>query len=99
MCRGQHLRLLLTTDHRPPTTCPRPLMADETTAGPDRSMAGATWVREPDGDQRLEENWLFRLRRERFRSRASGRTHDYYVMHLADAVNVIALTPNRRVIL
>ena len=62
-------------------------------------MPDASWIREPAGDQTLEENWLFRLRRERFRSRASGRVHDYYVMHLADAVNVIALTPDRRVVL
>lgn len=47
----------------------------------------------------LEENWLFRLRRERFRSRSSGKVHDYYVFHLADAVNVIALTPDRQVVL
>jgi 8-oxo-dGTP pyrophosphatase MutT (NUDIX family) len=47
----------------------------------------------------LEENWLFRLRRERFRSRVSGREHDFYVMHLADAVHAIALTPDDRMVL
>lgn len=57
----------------------------------------ASWVREPV-DTTIEANWLFWLRRERFRSRASGKTHDFYVMHLADAVNVIALTPDDRVV-
>jgi len=59
-----------------------------------------SWFREPSGEDRtLEENWLFRLRRERFRSRRSGAAHEYYVIHLADAVNVIAVTPDDRVIL
>lgn len=60
-----------------------------------------SWRHEGDGahDLTLEENWLFRLRRERFRSRVSGQEHDFYVVHLADAVNVIALTPERKVIL
>jgi 8-oxo-dGTP pyrophosphatase MutT (NUDIX family) len=61
----------------------------------------ASWSRVDDGagDETLEENWLFRLRRERFRSRVSGRTHDFYVMHLADAVHAIALTPDGRMVL
>jgi 8-oxo-dGTP pyrophosphatase MutT (NUDIX family) len=61
----------------------------------------ASWVRDGDGegDQTLEENWLFRLRRERFRSRTSGRAHAFYVMHLADAVQVVALTPDRQMVL
>ena len=60
-----------------------------------------SWVREAEGaaDTTIEENWLFRLRRERFRSRTSGKVHDYFVMHLADAVNVIALTPDDQVVL
>ena len=63
-------------------------------------MIQPSWSREPaESDRTLEENWLFRLRRERFRSRHSGQAHDYYVVHLADAVNVIALTPDRRLIL
>jgi 8-oxo-dGTP pyrophosphatase MutT (NUDIX family) len=63
--------------------------------------AEPTWVREGGGahDLTLEENWLFRLRKERFRSRQSGKTHDYYVVHLADAVHVVALTPNDEVLL
>ncbi|MEO6811526.1 MAG: NUDIX hydrolase, partial [Isosphaeraceae bacterium] len=59
----------------------------------------ASWVRDGDDDRTLEENWLFRLRRERYRSRASGQSHDFYVVHLADAVNVVALTQDRRLIL
>src|SRR4051812_4927758 len=60
-----------------------------------------SWTREEGspGDVTLEENWLFRLRRERFRSRISGRTHDFYVMHLADAVHAIALTPDDQMVL
>ncbi len=62
-------------------------------------MTEPTWTPEPQADATLEENWLFRLRRERFRSTTSGRSHDYYVVHLADAVNVIAITPDRRIVL
>jgi 8-oxo-dGTP pyrophosphatase MutT (NUDIX family) len=64
---------------------------------PARSEPVASWVREPH-ETTIEANWLFQLRRERFRSRASGRSHDYYVMHLADAVNVITLTPDDRML-
>ncbi len=66
-----------------------------------QSESLASWIREGQGeaDQTLEENWLFRMRRERFRSRASGRVHGFYVMHLADAVNVVALTPDRHLVL
>ena len=34
-----------------------------------------SWMRTDDGahDQTLEENWLFRLRKERFQSRRSAR--------------------------
>jgi 8-oxo-dGTP pyrophosphatase MutT (NUDIX family) len=62
-------------------------------------MTEASWIPDASSDQTLEENWLFRLRRERFLSRASGRPHDYYVIHLADAVNVVALTDRQEVIL
>jgi 8-oxo-dGTP pyrophosphatase MutT (NUDIX family) len=60
-----------------------------------------SWHRAPDAelDTTIEENWLFRLRRERFLSRASGKSHAFYVMHLADSVNVIALTPDDEVVL
>jgi 8-oxo-dGTP pyrophosphatase MutT (NUDIX family) len=60
---------------------------------------GPSWRREPDGDRTIEENWLFRLRRERSRSRATGRAHDYYVVHLADAVEVVAITAGREVVM
>ena len=60
-----------------------------------------SWVRAGDGqhDQTIEENWLFRLRKERFQSRRSGKVHDFYVVHLADAVHVVALTPDDEVLL
>ena len=68
---------------------------------PDHPEPLPSWLREGAGafDADVETNWLFRLRKERFRSRASGRSHDFYVMHLADAVTVIALTPDDSVVL
>ena len=67
----------------------------------DDASPEASWSRVPDSaaDVTIEENWLFRLRRERFRSRRSGKAHDFFVMHLADAVHVIAETPDRRLVL
>lgn len=59
----------------------------------------ASWAHEPEHGSTIEQNWLFRLRRERFRSRITDRSHDYYVVELADIVNVVALTTDRRVIL
>lgn len=60
-----------------------------------------SWLPDPDPDasRTLEENWLFRLRRERFRSRATGKAHDYYVLHLADVVNVVAVTIRQELLL
>jgi 8-oxo-dGTP pyrophosphatase MutT (NUDIX family) len=60
-----------------------------------------TWVPDSDGahDEMLLETWLFRLRRERFRSLRSGKVHDYYVTELADGVHTIAVTPDDRVVL
>jgi 8-oxo-dGTP pyrophosphatase MutT (NUDIX family) len=60
----------------------------------------ASWLSVDQGahDQTLLETWLFRLRRERYRSRASGKTHDYFVTHLASGVHVIAVTPERQVL-
>jgi 8-oxo-dGTP pyrophosphatase MutT (NUDIX family) len=54
-----------------------------------------SWTSAADGahDETLLENWLFRLRRERFVSRNSGKQHDYYVIHLPDGVQVLAVTP------
>jgi ADP-ribose pyrophosphatase len=62
-------------------------------------MSNPTWQRDDSADQTIEDNWLFRLRRERFVSRLTGRGHDFYVIRLADAVHVIALTPDRRLVL
>ena len=64
-------------------------------------VAQPSWVKTAGGthDQTIEENWLFRLRKERFQSRQSGKVHDYYVIHLADAVHVVALTPDEEVLL
>ncbi|SIO45769.1 NUDIX domain-containing protein [Singulisphaera sp. GP187] len=61
----------------------------------------ASWTREGrrDDEPMIEENWLFQLRRERFKSRTSGRVHAFYVMELADAVHVIALTPDRQLVM
>ncbi|WP_250847150.1 NUDIX hydrolase [Aquisphaera insulae] len=61
----------------------------------------SSWFRPGDGssDRTLEENWLFRLRKERFRSRHSGKEHDFYIIHLADAVHVVAITPDDQVLL
>lgn len=58
-----------------------------------------SWL--PDGaqDETLAETWLFRLRRERFRSARSGKAHDFFVTHLADGVHTIAVTPDDRVVL
>ncbi len=63
--------------------------------------ARPSWVRTAGGahDQSIEENWLFGLRKERFKSRHTGKEHDYYVIHLADAVHVVALTPDDEVLL
>ncbi len=65
------------------------------------AKAQPSWARTAGGahDQAIEENWLFRLRKERFKSRRTGKEHDYYVIHLADAVHVVALTPDDEVLL
>ena len=62
-------------------------------------MADGSWDAEPEHDRTIEANWLFQLRAERFRSRSSGVAHDYYVLHLADAVTVVATTPADEVVL
>lgn len=61
--------------------------------------ASPSWIPEPDSSRSIEKNWLFHLRRERFRSRVSGKEHDFFVIDLADAVNVIAITPERKMVL
>ena len=63
-------------------------------------LSAGSWIKDTgDHDTTIETNWLFQLRRERFRSRLSGKAHDYYVMHLADAVQAIALTFDNQIIL
>ena len=59
-----------------------------------------SWLPE-DGahDQTLVETWLFRLRRQRFRSVRTGHEHDFFVTEIADGVHVIAVTPDDRVVL
>jgi 8-oxo-dGTP pyrophosphatase MutT (NUDIX family) len=71
-------------------------MADHLAKPP---VSRPSWIRDSEPAQPIAENWLFRLCRERFRSLRSGNTHDYFVMRLANAVNVVALTPERQVIL
>jgi 8-oxo-dGTP pyrophosphatase MutT (NUDIX family) len=60
-----------------------------------------SWI--PDGDdandRTLVKTWLFQLRRERFRSRTSGKTHDFFVAHLADGVQAIALTREHQLVM
>jgi 8-oxo-dGTP pyrophosphatase MutT (NUDIX family) len=60
-----------------------------------------SWISVDNGthDQTLLETWLFRLRRERFRSRTSGKTHDFYVTDVADGVHAIAFTPDQKVVM
>jgi ADP-ribose pyrophosphatase len=67
----------------------------------DEPAGEPTWVRigAEAGEQTIEENWLFRLRKQRFQSRLSGKQHDFYVIHLADAVHVVALTPGDEILL
>ncbi|HEU5117297.1 MAG TPA: NUDIX hydrolase [Isosphaeraceae bacterium] len=63
-------------------------------------MPSPSWLPlEDPAAEVLETNWLFELRREPYRSRHSGQVHHYYVIHLADAVNVIALTPDRKLVM
>ena len=62
-------------------------------------MAEPSWRAEPEADRTIEENWLFRLRAERHRSRRSGLVRDFYVLRLADAVSVVATTEDRRLVL
>lgn len=59
-----------------------------------------SWLPDPQhGNEELASTWLFRLRKQRYRSRKTGKSHDYFVMELADAVSVIAVTPGAQVVL
>jgi 8-oxo-dGTP pyrophosphatase MutT (NUDIX family) len=64
-------------------------------------VVSPSWVSETAGahDQTLVDNWLLRLRRERFRSRKSGKTHDFFVAYLTDGVHVVAVTPENEVVM
>ncbi|RME96503.1 MAG: NUDIX hydrolase [Verrucomicrobia bacterium] len=60
-------------------------------------MSVEPWItlrREPLGDYRI-----FRLRRDFKRSPRTGEEHDFYVLEAPEWVNVVALTPDRRLIL
>src|SRR5262245_27429624 len=63
--------------------------------------SGSSWLPDGDGanDRTLTETWLFQLKRERFRSRATGKAHDFFVCHLPNGVHTIALTPAREVVM
>jgi 8-oxo-dGTP pyrophosphatase MutT (NUDIX family) len=60
-----------------------------------------SWLPDPSGagDQILAETWLFRLKRERFRSRRTGKSHEFFVAHLAHGVHTIAVTPDQEVVM
>ncbi|MDX2037554.1 MAG: NUDIX hydrolase [Isosphaeraceae bacterium] len=61
-------------------------------------MTEPSWLALPGESESIEANWLFNLCRQRFRSRISDKEHDFYVLHLADSVNVIALTTERELV-
>lgn len=62
-------------------------------------MNQASWQALPERVATIEQNWLFELKRAEYRSVASGRTHDFYLMEIANAVVVIALTRRDEVVL
>ncbi len=64
-------------------------------------MIEPSWerVRTSTGPSVIEENWLFQLRRERYQSRQSGLAHDFFIIKLADAVQVIAITEDHKILM
>jgi 8-oxo-dGTP pyrophosphatase MutT (NUDIX family) len=60
-----------------------------------------SWISDDEGahDRMLADTWLLRLRCERFRSRASGNVHDYFVAHLPDGVHALAITAEQQVVM
>jgi ADP-ribose pyrophosphatase len=60
-----------------------------------------SWAKVDDGshDRMLAKTWLFQLKSERYRSRKSGKTHDFFVAHIADGVHAIAVTPKNEVVM
>lgn len=62
-------------------------------------MTQPSWTPRADSRTTIASNWLFDLVKVRFTSRRSRREHDFFLIELPDAVHVIALTPERRVVL
>lgn len=58
-----------------------------------------SWAYEPGHDQPMLETWLFKLRRERYKSELSTKQHDFFVAEIADAVHVIATDRDQRVLM
>lgn len=58
-----------------------------------------SWVYEQGHDQEMLQTWLFKLRRERYKSRLSDMEHDFFVAEIADAVHVIATDKQNRVLM
>lgn len=58
-----------------------------------------SWQYVPGHDQKLLNTWLFELRKERYSSRLSDKTHDFFVAEIADAVHVIATDDQDRVLM
>lgn len=58
-----------------------------------------SWAYEPGHDQQMLETWLFKLRKERYKSRLSDKQHDFFVAEIADAVHVIATDELNRVLM
>lgn len=58
-----------------------------------------SWAFEPGHDQSLLDTWLFKLRKERYKSRLSSKEHDFFVAEIADAVHVIATDPEGQVLM
>jgi 8-oxo-dGTP pyrophosphatase MutT (NUDIX family) len=67
----------------------------------DHAGEAASWVHDHDGvpDKTLVENWLLRLRQERFHSRHSGKAHDFFVAYVADGVHTIAVTKDDHIVM
>ncbi len=62
-------------------------------------MPEASWSPTDESPESIESNWLFHLVRQRFHSNRSGREHPFYRIELADAVHVIAVTADDKVVL
>ena len=76
-------------------------MNPDQTQAPDGWPASTapSWAFEPGHDQPLLETWLFKLRKERYKSCLSAKQHDFFVAEIADAVHVIATDPAGRVLM